>query len=55
MRPATHSLGKNGSGNTVFAKTLSNGGLQLILIGASARTEINLSAEQQQALKDILA
>lgn len=55
MRPATHSLGKNGSGNTVFAKTLTNGDLQLIHIGATARAEINLSAEQVQLLKEVLA
>lgn len=54
MRPATHSLGKNGSGSTVFVKTLTDGSLQLIHIGAAARAEINLSAEQGQALKDIL-
>lgn len=55
MRPSIHSLGKNGSGNTVFAKTLSNGGLQLICIGAAACTEISLSAEQVSLLKDVLA
>lgn len=55
MRPSTHSLGKNGNGNTVFAKTLSNGDLQMICIGTATRTELNLSAEQVQLLKGVLA
>jgi hypothetical protein len=54
MKPGTHSLGKN-RGETLFAKALGNGGLQLILIGPGARTVINLSAEQAQLLKDVLA
>lgn len=55
MKTGTHSLGKNRMGSTVFAKTLSNGDLQLIHIGTTARTEINLSADQAQLLKDVLA
>ncbi len=55
MKTGTHSLGKNRSGNSVFAKALSNGDVQIIGIGSNTRAEINLSAEQAELLKDVLA
>jgi hypothetical protein len=54
MKPGTHNLGGNRA-ETLFAKALSNGGLQLILTGPAARTEINLSAEQAQLLQEVIA